>query len=631
MKKHWILAVAVLATCLTGLATIALSSTSGTALAAVAFQDIASTGPLEHVYVGNDLSCQIAHTGDVNFELYPPTTTPGDCGTFLVVGGVLYAPDFANHGVTATGGLGTFTAFTPVSQSAVTGTGASGDPLKVVTVADAGTTGLRITETDTYVIGAESYRTDVVIQNTGNANQSVLVFRGGDCYLGGTDQGYGIADASTKSVGCTKTANNTPPDRVELWSPITPADHFYEEAFDTVWTAIGAKTNLPDTCGCTTLQDNGAAIQWNRTIIAGNSTTLSHVTTFSPLGSQPLVVSKTADVGTVNAGASDGYTITVSNPNAGAITVSSIADTLPTGFTYTPGTSTGLTTTDPGIVGQVLTWTGSFSIAGSGSGALHFNVTVSSTAGTYFNNATAASSVDVVPSGDTAPITVVAATPTATSTTGATATSTPTAANTLTPTATATTAASETPTPTATNTSTSTATATTAASETPTPTATNTPAVTETSVATDTSTPTPEASGTAQTTRTVTTTRTVQSTRTVTTTHTPEGTHTATPSFTPGHTHTAVPTHTVTATRTPQSTHTPEATATGEPHDGCLTHRQKIRLLIGILRHYGAEAGERRYVRKFDVNGDGVIDVDDIMLVLDAPSCHHEHHDHHEH
>src|SRR5439155_2564536 len=52
---------------------------------ATPFPDISSAGPLTHVYLGNELSCQVAHSGDADLELYPPDTIPGDCGSFLVV------------------------------------------------------------------------------------------------------------------------------------------------------------------------------------------------------------------------------------------------------------------------------------------------------------------------------------------------------------------------------------------------------------------------------------------------------------------------------------------------------------------------------------------------------------------
>src|SRR2546423_15222927 len=88
----------------------------------------ASGGPLTQVSIGNDLSCQVQHTGDTALELFPSSTTPGDCGTFVATGGTLYTPDFSNHGATATSGLGNRTPFTSVSQTPVSGSGTSASP-----------------------------------------------------------------------------------------------------------------------------------------------------------------------------------------------------------------------------------------------------------------------------------------------------------------------------------------------------------------------------------------------------------------------------------------------------------------------------------------------------------------------
>ena len=139
---------------------------------------------------------------------------------------------------------------------------------------------------------------------------------------------------------------------------------------------------------------------------AGGGVTRSNVTVFSPTGAQALFVTKTADVAAVGAGASDGYTITVNNPGADA-TLNSISDTLPSGFTYTPGSSSGATTTDPSVAGQVLTWAGPFAVSAGSSLTLHFGVTVSSVSGTYTNQASAdAGAAGVASTGATAPVTV---------------------------------------------------------------------------------------------------------------------------------------------------------------------------------------------------------------------------------
>ncbi|HYM16619.1 MAG TPA: hypothetical protein VEZ14_13775 [Dehalococcoidia bacterium] len=80
------------------------------------------------------------------------------------------------------------------------------------------------------------------------------------------------------------------------------------------------------------------------------------------------------------------------------------------------------------------------------------------------------------------------------------------------------------------------------------------------------------------------------------------------------------PTSTGTGTATATSTSTPAATPTPAP---CLTQGQKISLIIGIFFRMGAHQGQHRYNARFDVNHDGVIDVNDLLQVLAAPTCGH--------
>ena len=332
------------------------------AVASTPFVDIASAGPLIHVYVGNELSAQVRHIDDgTTGEFYPPGTIPGDCGTFIAMGGTLYAPDFNGHGGTATGGIGSYVVFTPVSQTGITGTGTAADPFKVITVVDVSTTGLRIQQTDTYVIGDESYRTDIMLTNTGSPASGVL-YRAADSFLGGSDSGYGFTEVfgTRKAVGCSVNSNNIPPGRIEEWVPLTGGNNFYQNFYGSIWSFIGTKAPFPDTCGCATLQDNGSGISWNFSIPTGGSATYSHVTTFSPLGRQALVTSKTADSGTSLPGSQNGYTITIQNPNVDSVTLNSITDTLPAGFSYVLGSTSGVTTSAPSVSGQMLTWSGSF-------------------------------------------------------------------------------------------------------------------------------------------------------------------------------------------------------------------------------------------------------------------------------
>jgi hypothetical protein len=249
---------------------------------------MSSSGPLTHVFVGNELSCQIAYTGDSSFEIFPSSAKPGDCGTILFAANVLYAPNFSAHGsgggATAAGSLGPRTPYTPVSQTPVSGTGGRGDPLRVTTVADAGTTGLRLTQIDSYTIGDESYRTDITVANQGGAAQEAILYRAGDCYLQGSDRGFGFQDPGASAVGCSTNANNSPPARIEQWLPITAGNTYLEARYGDVWAAIGAHGPFSNTCLCDTSVDQGAGLAWRVTIPPGGSVTRSHYTTFSPRG-----------------------------------------------------------------------------------------------------------------------------------------------------------------------------------------------------------------------------------------------------------------------------------------------------------------------------------------------------------
>jgi uncharacterized repeat protein (TIGR01451 family) len=386
---------------------------------AAADQTITSPGPLTSIRITDDLNCAVNHAADTAGEFFGETA----CATQIAVGGTVYGPESIPAGNSPT-------PFTPVSQTPVTGSGSAADPFRITTVVDVGTTGLRITQTDSYVVGQESYRTDVQVANTGGAAQTVTLYRAGDCYLQNSDDGFGRVDPTPagNAVACVAVADPnaatpTPGSRIEQWLPITPGSHYYHAGFNEVWNHVASGAAFPDTCRCADFIDNGAGLSWDLTIPAGGSATVSHLLTFSPTGNLPLTMAKTADQASVAPGAADGYTITVSNSSNAAVTLSSIVDTLPAGFSYVPGSSTGLTTADPTVAGDTLTWAGPLTVPAAsgttpGTATLHFGVTVSNTPGTYTNRATAeASGLTVVPTGDTAPITVGDGGPTPTTTT----------------------------------------------------------------------------------------------------------------------------------------------------------------------------------------------------------------------
>lgn len=255
-------------------------------------------GPLTRIQISNELNCQVFHKLDgTSGEFYPTTSGSGACGTFLSVGGTLYSPSDIPAGSSAEG-----TPFTPVGQSAVTGSGTRTNPYKIVTVVDAGTTGLRITQTDTYTIGDEAYRTVVKVNNRGSSSQNAILYRAGDCYLQNSDYGLGSADTTTGAVRCVVGIENSsgqtvPGERFIEWTPLSSGSSYYEARYSEIWDKIGSQQPFNNSCSqCSNYVDNGAGLSWNITVPAGGVVEHSHLTTINT-GDGPTVTSTTPSAG----------------------------------------------------------------------------------------------------------------------------------------------------------------------------------------------------------------------------------------------------------------------------------------------------------------------------------------------
>lgn len=373
---------------------------------------ITSAGPLQSIDISDDLNCQVTRSDERSPSFFG--ALPGACATLVAAGGTLYRPASIPAGDRAA----PFTPYTKVSQAGPTGTGTAADPFKIVTVVGLGASGLRITQTDSYVQGDEAYRTDVTVSNSGPGPAGAIVYRAGDCFLQGSDVGFGRVDG--EAVSCVGIEPGSEPPRpgarIEQFFPISAGSSYLHGGFSSVWAAAGSQGPFPNMCNlCDQVQDNGAGISWSVTVPAGGSVTRSSLITFSPLGRQPLVTTKAADGPTSPPGSNNGYTITLENPNAGqGATIDSITDTLPAGFNYRPGTTQepGGGTDNPSISDRVLTFSGPYTVPPGGTATLRFGVTVASTPGDYFNNAGGESRLfTVAPTGDTAKVVVTAPDP----------------------------------------------------------------------------------------------------------------------------------------------------------------------------------------------------------------------------
>jgi uncharacterized repeat protein (TIGR01451 family) len=356
---------------------------------------ITSGGPLNSITISRDLNCDVRHVDDVIAEWYAGTA----CATLISLNGTLFGP----ASIPAGGGASPLTPYTPVSQSAVTGSGTAADPYTIVTVVRAGDLAT-LTQTDRYVAGQEFYTTEVTVTNDSATSLSGNIYTAGDCYLQNSDYGYGQVLGTAPACA----ASTEPGSRLVALIPETGGSRYYQAQYHEVWTAVGSQQPLPNTCRCDEYIDNGIGLSWPVGIPAGGSQSWSWTTDFSPEGHVPLNVTAAAHSPTSTPGDFNGYRVTISNGNPEGVTVNEITVTLPPGFSYVAGSSTGVTRTDPDISGQTLTWTGPFTVSGGGEITIDFNVRVSQSPGTYTIDATAASSHDVSPATNAAPITVAA-------------------------------------------------------------------------------------------------------------------------------------------------------------------------------------------------------------------------------
>ena len=354
--------------------------------------EIQSAGPLTSVVTSPDLNCAVNHTGDAAGEFFGDTA----CGTFLAVNGTLFSPADVPGGLALNG-----TPWTPLSQS-TTGTGSPVDPFKIVTDVAAGGTGVTLTQTDTYVLGSESVRTTDVIHN-GSSARTVTLYRAGDCFLNDSDSGLGQVNNLSGAVACKSPGSGL----IEQWLPLTAGSRYFEDGFSELWAAVNSKLPFPNTCQCGHAIDNGAGLSWTPTLGAGASTSVSSLITFSPTGAAPLTMSVTASPDHVGPGGEVTYQVTVSNSGNAPTTLTSLIDTLPAGFDYVAGSTTGISHAEPTIAGSHLTWPLSVSVPAQSDLTLRFHATASQSVGTYLDQATGtAATVEVVGTDDTAPVTV---------------------------------------------------------------------------------------------------------------------------------------------------------------------------------------------------------------------------------
>jgi len=240
------------------------------------------TGPLTEITINPDLSCQVRYESETSYSFFPPAdATEPRCRTYVARGSDVFGQFAPNDLI-------------PTYQQPVSGDGSASNPFTIFTAACAGTAAeceegsAPIVSTYVrYVEGEDFFRTDVNVSSNG-LEETIGIYQFGDCYLQGTDEGYGYFDSSTGGTYCAENPDNVPVGRLIGFVPISPGSTWTEgQHNDYVRPQIllGGGAPLDNQCQCEIFQDNAVALAWTGLDVpAFGSAQRSFLTAFSPPG-----------------------------------------------------------------------------------------------------------------------------------------------------------------------------------------------------------------------------------------------------------------------------------------------------------------------------------------------------------
>ena len=380
---------------------------ASTLVAPAAFATETLPGVPLSIQVSDDLNCDVYYDNEEHGSYYNDTA----CGTFVTVFDPIDPSSWETFGpASVPAGPGGTTAYTIVSQTPMSGTGTLGDPYTVTTVVQLGATGLTLTQVDTYVDGDEEWDTSITLGSIAADPLDIIVYRAADCYLGGSDSGRGVL-VEGEAPMCVGGADSADPSRLIGFWPRTPGSNYIVDAYPSFWSAITAGLPYPDYV-MTGETDNGAGLSWNLTVPSGGSVDVQLANILSPSGVHILNLTATPDSPIARPNSTTGYTVTIGNPGLVSGDIDTLVVTLPEGFTYDAGTTTGATTGEPVITldsngQQVLTWSGPFTVLQTTSTSIHFSVTTGPDEGFWYIDIDGtSSSFAVVPALQTAEVEV---------------------------------------------------------------------------------------------------------------------------------------------------------------------------------------------------------------------------------
>jgi hypothetical protein len=317
------------------------------------------------VYVGDQGQLQAKRDTDAQAIFYRPSSQIGDAGFFLAFPPVTASPPAAaqqaplsGHVFGFSGLAGPYLAddqdeFAPVSQGAVTGTGAATSPFTQVTTYAALTDDddndatppiqkAVVTQTTTYVTGAQLFDVKWDVKNVSGAPLRFKAMTAADFYFEGSDVGTGIfTQGPPRFIGGTNADTGRSGGFVEIGAPSAslPWSHYQALAFasgdgNDVWTRVenagDAVTPSFDDTVLGEPVDNAGAVEWDQYLDPAKTLATNASATFELLVRTALPAALQFDQ--TNAGAPQGVPITfkvtakdtADNPFAGKKLVSTI-------------------------------------------------------------------------------------------------------------------------------------------------------------------------------------------------------------------------------------------------------------------------------------------------------------------
>jgi len=257
----------------TGIWVALLTTALSLATAAVALADnsVPLGGNPLNVYVGERGQLQAVRTDTGSGIFYPGSDTVGDAGFFLAFPSG-YPGESEPHVFGFSGNAGPFGldeyTLGPASLT-VQGSGTAADPLKQVTNYSADSA-LAVSQTTTYVNGAQEFRVRWDVQNTSGEPVNFKALAAADFFFEGDDAGTGIfTQGPPRFIGGTNLDTGGSGGFVEVTEGGLPAWSAYQALdFPTVWSKVeeassGTGATFDDSVVGTPV-DNAGGVEWDQ-------------------------------------------------------------------------------------------------------------------------------------------------------------------------------------------------------------------------------------------------------------------------------------------------------------------------------------------------------------------------------